>query len=346
MKTSSLYQLLEVESHATFEEIKKSFRRLAHVYHPDAPGGQGNEELFTSLVEAYSILSDPQKRTSYDRTLALKQKVGELSGKKEPTRPNKQTAAKAKVKETTRKASSDHTETANEKAPGLNSARFSGSWKQKSVLGKIRGLFTATPTAVDDIKPGIFERVNDLLKKQKEKKVTRTLTIDALESIVGTSREISFPPDGEKVIVPIPPEIDHKRIIRIKHTDKKGKKHEIRARVNIIPHEYFERRGANIIVKLPITLGESISGTSVRIPTPAGTIKLTVPPMENGKSKKLRIAAKGVKTPGSIVRGDVIVDPYIVLPERYPEALANAVKQIESLYDTDPRSELPEDLLG
>ncbi|MDD2943032.1 MAG: DnaJ domain-containing protein [bacterium] len=345
MKDNSLYQLLEVESHASFDEIKKSFRRLAHVYHPDAPTGHGNEELFTSLVDAYSTLSDPQKRASYDRSLALKQKIDELSGKKEQPKPKTRTSDRTQSERENNRPSSTRS-TAKEAAPGLNSARFSGNWKQKGLLGKIRALFSTTPTAVDDIKPGLLERVGDMLKKQTDKQVTRTLTIDALESIIGTSREVSFPHDDEKVIVPIPPEIDNKRIIRIKHTGKNGKKHEMRARVNIIPHEYFERRGTNIIVKLPITLGESISGTSVRIPTPAGAVKLTIPPMENGKSKKLRIGGKGVKAPGSIVRGDVIVDPYIVLPERYPEALANAVKQIESLYDSDPRSELPDDLLG
>lgn len=59
------YQTLGVAKTATPEEIKKAYRRLAHEHHPDK--GQGDPEKFKQINEAYQVLSDPQKRTQYDR---------------------------------------------------------------------------------------------------------------------------------------------------------------------------------------------------------------------------------------------------------------------------------------
>lgn len=62
-----LYQILGVLETASLEEIKNSYRRLAKKYHPDAhPGDVSCETRFREISEAYSILSDPQKRKAYD----------------------------------------------------------------------------------------------------------------------------------------------------------------------------------------------------------------------------------------------------------------------------------------
>jgi len=62
------YVVLGVERTATAEEIKKSYRKLAVKYHPDKnPGDKSAEEKFKELGEAYEILSNPDKRSAYDR---------------------------------------------------------------------------------------------------------------------------------------------------------------------------------------------------------------------------------------------------------------------------------------
>ncbi len=58
------YKILGVNKSASEEEVKKAFRKLAHVYHPDKSGG--NEAKFKEASEAYSVLSDKKKRAQYD----------------------------------------------------------------------------------------------------------------------------------------------------------------------------------------------------------------------------------------------------------------------------------------
>src|SRR5579875_2902225 len=61
------YEVLGVSRHASEEEIKKAFSRLAKQYHPDANKEPGAEARFIEINEAYEVLSDPQKRAAYDR---------------------------------------------------------------------------------------------------------------------------------------------------------------------------------------------------------------------------------------------------------------------------------------
>ncbi len=58
------YQTLGIQKGASKDEIKKAFRKLAHEYHPDKKGG--DEAKFKEVNEAYSILSDDQKKSQYD----------------------------------------------------------------------------------------------------------------------------------------------------------------------------------------------------------------------------------------------------------------------------------------
>jgi molecular chaperone DnaJ len=64
---SDLYAVLGVDQNADQNEIKRAYRQLARLHHPDAnPGDPGAEDRFKEITRAYDILSDPQKRQRYD----------------------------------------------------------------------------------------------------------------------------------------------------------------------------------------------------------------------------------------------------------------------------------------
>jgi molecular chaperone DnaJ len=68
MTRRDLYEILGVTRDASDEDLKKAYRRLVRLYHPDRnPGNQAAEERIREINAAYAVLGDPEKRQAYDR---------------------------------------------------------------------------------------------------------------------------------------------------------------------------------------------------------------------------------------------------------------------------------------
>lgn len=77
MPLKDYYLLLNVKPGADIISIKKAFRKLAHTYHPDKSGGNKlNHDYYTELQEAYSTLTDPEKREAYHYQRWLEKAIG------------------------------------------------------------------------------------------------------------------------------------------------------------------------------------------------------------------------------------------------------------------------------
>ena len=61
------YEVLGVNRDASEDDVRRAFRRLARQYHPDVNRDEGASARFKEINEAYEVLSDPQKRSAYDR---------------------------------------------------------------------------------------------------------------------------------------------------------------------------------------------------------------------------------------------------------------------------------------
>ena len=68
MSKRDYYEILGLDRDADDQTVKSAYRRLALEHHPDRnPDNKDSEERFKEAAEAYSVLSDPQKRSAYDR---------------------------------------------------------------------------------------------------------------------------------------------------------------------------------------------------------------------------------------------------------------------------------------
>ena len=68
---ATYYDILRVNRRAAPEGVRTAYRRLAQKYHPDKlPGNADAERVMAMLNEAYTVLSDPDRRASYDRRIA------------------------------------------------------------------------------------------------------------------------------------------------------------------------------------------------------------------------------------------------------------------------------------
>lgn len=78
------YDTLEVHQGASFDEIKRSYRRLVKIYHPDVNPSALAAEKITQITLAYEVLSDPNARATYDWQLTVGASTGYTPPKAEP----------------------------------------------------------------------------------------------------------------------------------------------------------------------------------------------------------------------------------------------------------------------
>ena len=106
--------------------------------------------------------------------------------------------------------------------------------------------------------------------------------------------------------------------------------------IRVRPHPYFTRRGDDLHLELPISLGEAVLGAKVQVPTATGPVTVTVPRgSSSGRVLRLR-GGKGVPRPDG-GRGDEYVTLKLVLPDRPDPELEGFVARWQSGKAYDPR---------
>jgi molecular chaperone DnaJ len=110
-------------------------------------------------------------------------------------------------------------------------------------------------------------------------------------------------------------------------------------RVDVKPHAFFERRGNDLYVKVPVTVSEATLGSKVEVPTIDGRSLVRIPPGTNSGAT-LRLREKGVPSARDGARGDEYVEIQVIVPKPTDERVRNLMKELEQIEPEDPRKDL------
>jgi DnaJ-class molecular chaperone len=323
MPDSDYYETLGVARDASPEAIKKAYRSLARKHHPDVnPGDKTSEKKFKEVQQAYDILSDPEKRAMYDRYGSAAFEGMAAAGP--------------------RTSASEWTARFGE--PGFETIDFSeffgphGSGGQggeggagifEDLLGRMRSSSsrgTARPRAGRSVEAG--------------------LTIPFMTAVQGGETSINVQREGgkqESLVVKIPAGVDTGAKLRLKGQGEPGPKGSPRGDLTIVitveHHPYFKREDRNLLVEVPITVGEATLGAKIEVPSRDGMKSLTVPP-GSSSGLKLRLKGQGIPAAGGKPEGDLFVQLKVVVPRNIDEPSRRLIQEFAERNKQSPRTGL------
>ena len=321
------YEILGVAKDATEAELKKAFRAMALKYHPDRnTGSKESEEKFKEVNEAYSVLSDPEKRAHYDRYGSAEGAgfgafsgagFGDIfedifgdffgfSGQRRP-RPSKGNDLRYDL-EVTLEESASGVEKQIEVPRWETCASCHGSGSKPG-----KGPVTCSNckgTGQVRFQQGFFS-------------VSRTCG-----ACRGTGRIISDPctackGDGRlrkvrNLLVRVPAGVDSGSRLRMSGEGDPGTlggpPGDLYIVIDLKEHPVFDRRGNDIYCVMNISFPQAVLGAEIEVPTLEGTANLRIPP-GTPSGKAFHMKGKGIPRLGGHGKGSEVVVVTIEVPK-------------------------------
>jgi len=292
------YETLGVPRTASAEDIRKAYRELARKYHPDRhPDDKAAQEKFKQVTLAFETLNDPSKREMYDRYGSAFEGVGGGGGWGGGPFPGGG-------------------------FPGGGGRGFGGGGEidLESLFGGAGGfaeMFGGGRTKAS--------RGRRRTAAAPGEDLTARITVPFRVAIDGGTTDVRLERPGgpETVSVKIPQGLPDGARMRLRGQGLPGSgggpAGDLLLDVAVEPHAAFRRDGDTLEVNLPVTLAEALAGARVDVPTPWGTITLTIPPGTSA-GRRLRAAGMGVRHANG-AKGDLIAEVQIVLPKAGDEAV-------------------------
>jgi len=305
------YEVLGLPRSATAQQIKRTYRRLAKKFHPDHYKGKDpakGKAKFNEVQEAYSVLSDPEKRKLYDQ-------FGHsgLEG-----------GGPSVAQRVWRTGPVDF----NFRDFADSGGGFESIFEQFFRRGRRPRRTPSPPPA----------RGQDVVKK---------ISLPFLKAALGTSSVVKLRSRGrsgstkmQTLEVKIPPGVDDGSRIRIRGkggaSPTAGPHGDLYLEVTVESHPYFWRQGRDIYLELPITFAEAALGTTVDVPTLEGTSSLKVPPGVSS-GQKLRLREKGIPaaTPSGRAGHQYVLIKIVSPPKLTPKA-KQALKDFQQACNYKP----------
>ena len=306
------YTTLGVKKDATAAQIKSAYLKLAKKHHPDLnPGDTRAEEKFKAINAANDLLGDAEKRARFD--------AGEIDATGQAQAPQH---------------------------PG--GRQFYRGFADGQQGGRYHPGFGAQGTeGFQDMFADLFANARGGGGAQQRDQPMRgqdqryQLTVTFIEAALGASRRLTLP-DGRTLDVTIPAGLESGQVLRLRGQGASGwnggANGDAMIEVEVAEHPYFHRDGDNILLDLPVTAGEAALGAKVPVPTPAGTVTLSIP-RHSDSGRQLRLRGRGIPAHAGRPAGDLYVTLRIVLgtPD---QALEEALAAYYERQPLDPRASM------
>lgn len=310
------YSVLGVSKGADADTLKKSYKKLARELHPDKNQGNAQAEArFKEVNAAYDVLSDPKRRALYDE-------FGE-DGLREGFDP-------ARARAYSQWGS--HGGGARVGGDPFGGGGFGGGVNLEDLFGGAGG------DPFEAFRRGGGRRRGPV----KGGDVEASVRIDFASAVRGTTLDFTAPIHNVPVKVRIPAGAETGSKLRVpgygQRSPNGGPDGDLLLVVDVEPHPYFRREGADLHVDVPVGVGEAYRGAKVRVPTVDGAANVSVPP-KTKSGAVLRVKGKGVQRKGK-EPGDLYVHLLVQLPAGDDPKIGELVDALAALQTDDLRGHL------
>lgn len=304
MEVKDYYQTLGVSRSADEKEIKKAYRKLAQQYHPDKnPGDKAAEQRFKEINEAYTVLSDSDKRSKYDRFGAQWEQYARAGGRPEDFDWGSWGGAPGQGGTYTRTITPEEFE---QMFGGGGMGGFSSFF---DTLFGGRGAPRGGRRA-----PGFDPSgMGGMNMPAQVAETTIQVTLD--EAFHGASRMLERS-DGTRIEANIPRGVQSGSKVRMRGAAGQG---DIVLNIEVLPDPRYAREGDNLRVEIPVDLYTALLGGEIEVQALDKTVALRIPPgTQNGKVFRLRgLGMPHLKKPDQ--RGDLLAVVSVQLPTHLSE---------------------------
>lgn len=333
MQFRDYYETLGVDRNATQKEIRSAYRKLARKYHPDMnPDDKDAAEKFKRVQEAYEVLSEPKKRERYDSLgrnwdSAHAEDIFRNWFSQQQGEPFARGRTYTFRSQGNADGFSDFFRVffgssnifdmfggdpfANGGGPFSGFASHPGSGR-KSSTGSRRSYSGFEPP-----QSGSETEVSVTLREAYSG-TTKRLTVQALEG----------GQESRTLEVKIPAGVRDGSRVRVRPYGKDGP--SVYLRIRLLPDERFKLEGDDIVTEVQLKVSDAVLGGEVEVPTMDKPVIMKIPKGTRG-TEVFRLRGKGMPSLTGGRRGDQLVKPRIVLPERLDEESVALIERLRHL---------------
>lgn len=347
------YEVLGVDRNADDETLKKAYRKLAKMYHPDMhPGDKDAEEKFKEASEAYAVLSDHDKRRQYDQfgmgafdgtgggqgfdfnNMDFGDIFGDIFGdffgggtrQRANNGPMKGQNIRTSVRITFEEAAFGCTKeldlTLKDECPTCHGSGCKpGTSKKTCPKCQGKGRIVVTQQSFF----GTVQNVTTCPQCGG--------TGEIIEEKCPDCRGTGYVSKRKKIEVNIPAGIDNGQSVRIREKGEPGlnggPRGDLLVEVHVSSHPIFQRNGYDVYSSAPITFAQAALGGDMLIDTLDGKVQYTVKP---GTQTDTRIRLKGKGIP-SLRNKNVRGDQYVTLVVQTPTGLSKEAREALTQFD-------------